>query len=71
MKRNTKDRGYGYKKSYNYEDSIVIDTNLHTKYAEYILSQSSTPLDDIEWLIQNLKQCQKEELEETLRTFIP
>ena len=71
MKRNPKDRGYGYKKSYEYEDSIVIDTNLHTKYAEYILSQSSTPLDDIEWLIQNLKQCQKEELEETLRTFIP
>ena len=22
MKRNPKDRGYGYKKSYNYEDSI-------------------------------------------------
>ena len=22
MKRNSKDRGYGYKKSYNYEDSI-------------------------------------------------
>jgi len=22
MKRNTKDRGHGYKKSYNYEDSI-------------------------------------------------
>ena len=28
MKRNTKDRGYGYKKSYNYEDSIKEIENL-------------------------------------------
>jgi len=45
--------------------------NLHTKYAEYILSESSTPINEIVWLIRNLEQYQKEELEETLRTFIP
>jgi hypothetical protein len=45
--------------------------NLYTKYAEYILNESSTPIDEIEWLVRNLKQEMLEELEETLRTFIP
>jgi len=45
--------------------------NLYTKYAEHILNESSTPIDDIEWLIRSLKQDEKEELEETIRTFIP
>ena len=27
---------------------------LHTKYAEYILTQSSTPIQEIEWLVVNL-----------------
>ena len=48
-----------------------ITDNLYTKYAEHILNESSTPIDDIEWLIRSLKQDEKEELEETIRTFIP
>ena len=44
---------------------------LYTKYANYILSESSTPIDDIEFLINNLNIDAKEELEETIRTFIP
>ena len=42
---------------------------LHTKYAEYILTQSNTPIDEIEWLIVNLKQSKKEELNEILKTL--
>lgn len=44
---------------------------LYIKYANYILNESSTPIDDIEFLINNLNKDAKEELEETIRTFIP
>ena len=53
------------------KNKMTKSDDLYTKYAEYILNESSTPIDDIEWLIRNLKQDQKEELEETIRTFIP
>ena len=42
---------------------------LHTKYAEYILAESSTPFDDIEWLIQNLRPEVKKELEESIKSY--
>ncbi len=41
---------------------------LHTKYAEYILTESATPIDDIEWLINNLKLEEKMELETLIKT---
>ena len=41
---------------------------LHIKYAEYILNESSTPIDDIEWLINNLKLEEKRELETLIKT---
>ena len=44
---------------------------LYSKYANYILNESSTPVDDIEFLINNLNTDTKEDLEETIRTFIP
>ena len=44
---------------------------LYSKYANYILNESSTPIDDIEFLINNLNKDTLEELEETIRTFIP
>ena len=40
-----------------------------TKYALYILNESSTPIDEIEWLVRNLKPEVKEELEETIKTI--
>lgn len=42
---------------------------LHIKYAEYILAESSTPFDDIEWLIQNLRPEVKKELEESIKAY--
>ena len=42
---------------------------LHTKYAEYILTESSTPFDDIEWLVTNLKPDVKKELEESIKKY--
>ena len=44
---------------------------LYSKYASYILNESSTPIDDIEFLINNLNKDTKEDIEETIRTFIP
>jgi len=43
---------------------------LYSKYANYILNESSTPIDDIEFLINNLNTDTKEDIEETIRTFI-
>ena len=37
---------------------------LHTKYALYILNESSTPVDDIEWLVENLNPEAKEIIED-------
>ena len=44
---------------------------LYSKYANYILNESSTPVDDIEFLINNLNTDTKDDLEETIRTDIP
>ena len=41
-----------------------------TKYAEYILTESATPFDDIEWLVANLKPDVKKELEESIKTYL-
>ena len=41
---------------------------LHVKYALYILNESSTPIDEIEWLINNLKLEVKKELETLIKT---
>ena len=38
--------------------------NLYTKYAEYILNESITPVEEIEWLINNLKPEAKETIED-------
>ena len=40
---------------------------LHTKYALYILNESSTPVDDIEWLVENLNPEAKEIVEDVLK----
>ena len=37
---------------------------LRTKYALYILNESSTPVDEIEWLVENLKTEAKETIED-------
>ena len=44
---------------------------LYAKYANYILNESSTPIDEIEFLVRNLKTEVMDELEEDIRTFIP
>ena len=46
------------------------DIYLIHEYASYILNESSTPIDDIEFLINNLNTDTKKDLEETIRTFI-
>ena len=40
---------------------------LHIKYAQYILHESSTPVDEIEWLIQNLNPEATEIVEDILK----
>ena len=40
---------------------------LQTKYALYILNESSTPVDEIEWLINNLNPEAKEIVEDILK----
>tara|TARA_R110000772_G_C13155511_1_gene425436 strand:+ start:609 stop:761 length:153 start_codon:yes stop_codon:yes gene_type:complete len=50
---------------------MIPTEKLYFKYANYILNESKTPIDDIEFLINNLNSDIKEELEETIRTFIP
>ena len=49
----------------------MTDIYLIHAYANYILNESSTPIDDIEFLINNLNTDTKKDLEETIRTFIP
>jgi hypothetical protein len=41
---------------------------LHIKYAQYILHESSTPVDEIEWLVGNLRPDAKTELEAFIKT---
>jgi len=43
---------------------------LHTKYAEFILIDAHEPIDEIEWLIRNLKPEVLEELEESIKASI-
>ena len=50
---------------------MINSNKLYIKYANYIIKESSTPIDDIEFLINNLNTDTKEDLEETIRTFIP
>ena len=40
---------------------------LQTKYAQYILHESSTPVDEIEWLINNLNPEATEIVEDILK----
>ena len=40
---------------------------LQTKYALYILHESSTPVDDIEWLLRNLNPEAGEIVEDILK----
>jgi hypothetical protein len=40
---------------------------LHTKYALYILHESSTPVDEIEWLLRNLNPEAEEIVEDILK----
>jgi len=42
---------------------------LHIKFAKFILNESMEPIDEIEWLIQNLKPEVLEELEESIKTL--
>jgi len=42
----------------------------YTKCAEYIMNESSTPIDEIEFLIRNLKPEELEEYEEVMRTVV-
>ena len=48
-------------------DEDYIRESLHTKYALYILNESSTPIDEIEWLISNLNPEAKEIVEDILK----
>lgn len=45
--------------------------DFYEKIAKYILEESSTPIDEIVFLIKNMKQEEKEEFEEVYRTIIP
>lgn len=40
-----------------------------TKYVLYILNESSTPIDEIEWLISNLKPEAKETIEDIAKNI--
>ena len=40
---------------------------LQTKYALYILNESSTPIDEIEWLLRNLNPEAEEIVEDILK----
>ena len=40
-----------------------------TKYALYILNESSTPIDEIEWLISNLNPEAKETIEDITKNL--
>mgnify|MGYP003630440629 FL=1 len=40
-----------------------------TKYALYILNESSTPVDEIEWLISNLNLEAKETIKDITKTL--
>ena len=42
---------------------------LQTKYALYILHESSTPVDEIEWLISNLNLEAKETIKDITKTL--
>ena len=44
---------------------------LYEAYARYILEESSTPIDEIIWLVNHLQSTDRVELEETIKTFIP
>jgi len=50
---------------------VVKDNDFHTKIAEYIINEGNSPIDEIEFLIQNLPSHLLEELEESYRTVIP
>jgi len=50
MKRNPKDRGYGYKKSYEYEDSI--------KESRQKLEDDFINFDDFMPMKKHMKKCQ-------------
>ena len=50
---------------------VIKDNDFHTKIAEYIIHESNLPINEIEFLIQNLPSHLLEELEESYRTVIP
>ena len=42
-------------------------SNLYEQYAKYILHESSEPVNEIEWLIENLQPEVLEDFEETMK----
>jgi len=50
-------------------NNIMTQEELHIKFAKFILNESMEPIDEIEWLIQNLKPEVLEELEESIKTL--
>tara|TARA_R110000787_G_scaffold122936_3_gene233841 strand:- start:565 stop:732 length:168 start_codon:yes stop_codon:yes gene_type:complete len=48
-------------------NNIMTQEELNVKYALYILHESSTPVDEIEWLIQNLNPEATEIVEDILK----
>ena len=48
-------------------DEDYIRESLHTKYALFVLNESSTPIDEIEWLLRNLTPFAKEIVEDMLK----